>query len=117
MVEVFILGRMELQHNSTRLYWDITLSSGPSNYFYLHTRYNKHRNTTLTDRDTILQLLLHKLSKAQTKMRSQADKHHVDVSFDIDDWVYLKLHPYRQVSKKKILPQKLYKRYYGPFQI
>lgn len=40
---------------------------------------------TLTNRDTILQLLRANLIKAQAKMKSQADKHRFDASFDIGE--------------------------------
>lgn len=69
------------------------------------------------DRDTILQLLQTNLTKAQKKMKQQAGQHRVDLSFNIGDWVYLKLRPYRQLSAKLIRTQKLSKRFYGPFQI
>jgi hypothetical protein len=35
----------------------------------------------------------------------------------INDWIYLKLQPYRQISISKGRNQKLAPRYYGPFEI
>lgn len=61
----------------------ITPSSGLwkncSNYFFVHSRTTtiEAMEITLIQRDTILQLLLSKLLKAQRKMKSQADKHHL----------------------------------------
>ncbi|XP_024172348.1 uncharacterized protein LOC112178434 [Rosa chinensis] len=40
-----------------------------------------------------------------------------NMEFAIGDWVYLKLHPYRQKSLVKLPANKLAPRYYGPFQI
>ncbi|GJR51161.1 putative mitochondrial protein [Tanacetum coccineum] len=37
------------------------------------------------------------LKKAQDRMKSRADKNRSDRSFEINDWVYLKLQPYRQL--------------------
>lgn len=71
----------------------------------------------LTDRDTIIQLLQTNLTKAQQKMKQQADKHHVEVSLDIGERASLKLRSYRRLSAKKICTQKLSKCYYGAFQI
>ena len=47
----------------------------------------------LQERDSMLQLLKHHLQRAQSRMKSQADKHRVDRQFVIGDWVYLKLQP------------------------
>ncbi|KAA0052306.1 ty3-gypsy retrotransposon protein [Cucumis melo var. makuwa] len=43
-----------------------------------------------------LQALKRHLQHAQEQMKKFADVHHRDVVFDIEDWVYLKLQPYRQ---------------------
>lgn len=64
-------------------------------------------DTNLTERDSSLQVLQTVLLKAQRKLKSQADKHRTDVSFDIGDWVYLKLQPYQQLSDKKCSQRKV----------
>lgn len=40
-----------------------------------------------------------------------------DISFEVGDWVYLRLQPYRQHTIFRRTSQKLSSRYYGPFQI
>ncbi|KAI4313481.1 hypothetical protein L6164_026460 [Bauhinia variegata] len=50
-------------------------------------------------------------------MKSQADSKRRDVSYNVGDWVYVKLRPYRQSSVSQALYHKLSKRFYGPFQI
>ena len=36
------------------------------------------------------------LAKAQNRMNVLSDKKHVERKFEMGDWVFLKLHPYRQ---------------------
>lgn len=50
----------------------------------------------LRDRDSILRDLHRHLLQAQDRMRAQADRHRRDIVWNIGDWVYLKLQPYRQ---------------------
>lgn len=73
-------------------------------------------DSMLTDRTELHALLQRRLLKAQTSMKSAADKHRRDTHFAVGDWVYLRLHPYRQTS---LLPtySKLAKRFYGPYQV
>ena len=50
-------------------------------------------------------------------MRAYANKHCRDVNLVVDDWVYLKLQPYRLKSLAKKLNEKLSPRFDGPYQI
>lgn len=49
----------------------------------------------LRTRDDILRDLRHHLTPARDRMKSHADQHHRDVVFEVGDYVYLKLHPYK----------------------
>lgn len=71
----------------------------------------------LRDRDTILRELRYNLSLARQRMKCQADQKRREVSFDIGDYVYLKLQPYRQTSVAFRASMKLAPRFYGPYQI
>lgn len=50
-------------------------------------------------------------------MMFYVDQRRTDKSFEVGDWVYLKLKPYRQFSTKAIKDHILSKQYFGPFQI
>ncbi|WVZ02844.1 hypothetical protein V8G54_023650 [Vigna mungo] len=74
-------------------------------------------DSLLTSGQVLLDQLLAKLEKAQLTMKEIADRHRRDVSFQVDDWVYVRLRPYRQRSLHSSITPKLTKRYYGPFRI
>lgn len=50
-------------------------------------------------------------------MKRLADKKRRKISFNVGDWVLVKLQPYRQHSLPLRKNQKLGMRYFGPFEI
>ena len=51
-------------------------------------------------------------------MKQQADQHRSERSFDIGDWVFLRLQPYKQMSLKQAKKDnKLSPKYYGPYKV
>ena len=72
---------------------------------------------SLAAREATLHLLKHNLQKAQHRMKQQADQHRSERIFELGDWVYVKIQPYRQHSLRTHSCQKLSPRYFGPFQI
>lgn len=65
---------------------------------------------------TIHHTLTCRLQKYQDSMKRIADSHRRDLTFNIGDWVYVRLWPYRQTSIQSTYT-KLSKRFYGPYQI
>lgn len=57
------------------------------------------------------------LLKAQQMMKDQADKGRSERKFEVGNWVYVKLQPYRQRTLLKQSYSTLVSLYYGPFQI
>ena len=66
----------------------------------------------------VLQLLKDNLNLAQNRMKQQADQHRSERSFDVGDWVFLRLQPYKQMSLKQAKKDnKLSPKYYGPYKV
>jgi hypothetical protein len=53
---------------------------------------------SLVKREEMLKVVKFHLKRAQERMKQLADKHRIDKQYQIGDMVYVKLHPYRQVS-------------------
>ena len=66
----------------------------------------------------VLQILKDNLNLAQNRMKQQGDQHHSERSFDVGDWVFLQLQPYKQMSLKQAKKDnKLSPKYYGPYKV
>ena len=67
--------------------------------------------------DDILRALRRNLIVAHDSMKSQADQHLWEVVFEIGDYVYLKIQPYRQKIVAVRSSMKLIPRFFGPYKI
>jgi hypothetical protein len=66
----------------------------------------------------VLQILKDNLTMAQNRMKQQADQHRSERSFEVGDWVFLRLQPYKQMSLKQAKKDnKLSPKYYGPYKV
>jgi hypothetical protein len=70
--------------------------------------------TTLLDKEKMLQTLQHNLAQAQKSMKKYADLHRTPRSFDLGDMVYLKMMPQRETAQGAGNPLKLASMWYGP---
>jgi hypothetical protein len=70
----------------------------------------------LKDAEKQVQMVCESLKVAQSRQKSYADKRRRDLSFDIGDFVYLKVSPMRGTCRFKV-KGKLAPRYVGPFKI
>lgn len=65
----------------------------------------------------ISKVLKFNLYRARNRMVQQANLRRCDKSFEIGEWVYLRLQPYRQVSVRGRASPKLSRLFYGPYRI
>ena len=65
----------------------------------------------------ILQLLKDNLNLTQNRMKQQEDQHRNERTFDVGDWVFLRLQPYKQMSLKNAKDNKLSPKYYGLYKV
>lgn len=78
---------------------------------------NEEVDRELYERDLMLHELKQNLGVSISRMKEQSDKGQREENFQVGEWVYLKLWPYRQQSISQKALYKLGSRYYGPFQV
>ncbi|GKF70920.1 retrotransposable element Tf2 [Tanacetum coccineum] len=76
-----------------------------------------HLDRALVAREAAIALLQFHLDRAQQRMKLFADSKRSDRSFNVGDWVLLKLQPHRQVTLRMHKQHKFSPKFYGPFQV
>ncbi|KAJ4807007.1 polyprotein [Rhynchospora pubera] len=74
-------------------------------------------NQLIKDRHQVMMELKQQLLKSQERMKRFADMKRSERVFEVGDWVYLKIQPYRQLSIQGAQNKKLGLKFYGPFAI
>ena len=72
---------------------------------------------SLQTREAAIKLIQFHLMRAQHRMKQQEDKRRTDRQFQVGDYVYLKLQPYRQKTVARRICLKLSAKYYGPYKV
>jgi hypothetical protein len=71
----------------------------------------------LKERELMTDVIRQHLNRAKQRMKKQADTKRSKRTFQLDDWVFLKLQPYVQSSVADRAHQKLAFKFFGPFRI
>lgn len=69
------------------------------------------------EREAMNHVLQEAIRNAQHKYKAYADKKRTEVTFNVGEWVFLKLQPYRQLSVAIRKHLKLAHKFFGPYKI
>jgi hypothetical protein len=70
------------------------------------------------NRQNVLKLLKVNLVMAQNKMKQQAYQHRSEREFEVGNWVFMRLQPYKQISlKQQKKDTTLAPKYYAPYKV
>jgi hypothetical protein len=72
----------------------------------------------IENQQQILQILKDNLTMEHNPMKQQEDQDRSERSFEVGDWVFLRLQPYKQMSLKQAKKDnKISPKYYGPYKV
>nr|GEV93316.1 hypothetical protein [Tanacetum cinerariifolium] len=78
---------------------------------------NAELEQQLVNRDDMIKLLRQNLQKAQDRMRNQANQKWRELLFQVGNYVFLKIQPYRQKTLAKRRYEKLSPRFFRPYRV
>ncbi|GJU80924.1 putative nucleotidyltransferase, ribonuclease H [Tanacetum coccineum] len=78
---------------------------------------NAEMEQQLVDRDYMIKIIRQNLQKAQDRMRNQANQKQRELTFQVGNYVFLKIQPYRQKTLAKRHYEKLSPRFFGPYRV
>jgi hypothetical protein len=107
-------------HSATGLTpFQITYGREPPSipHYITHSSSIEAVDSILSNRQQLITKLRSTLLKAQARMKHFADRKRRPITFNVDDYVYVRLRPYRQQSASNSPYSKLSKRFYGPFKV
>jgi hypothetical protein len=107
-------------HSATGLTsFQITYGRDPPSipHYISHSSTIEAVDSILSSRQQLLTKLQTTLKKAQDRMKYFADRKRRPIVFNIGDYVYVQLRPYRQKTVTSSSYSKLSKLFYGPFKI
>lgn len=73
--------------------------------------------SSLLEHQRLLHIMKESIAKAKERMIKQANKNWLEKEFNVSDYVYLRLHKYRQSSVSDRKSQKRSRRFFGPYEI
>ena len=71
----------------------------------------------LEENQIVMQVAKDNLTMAQNRMKQQADQHRTEREFEVANWVFVRLQPYKQLSLRQQEKNKLSPKFFGPHQI
>jgi hypothetical protein len=72
----------------------------------------------IENQQQVLQILKDNLTMAHNRMKQHTDQHSSERSFEVGDWLFLRLQPYKHMSLKQVKKDnKLSPMYYGPYKV
>jgi hypothetical protein len=72
----------------------------------------------MENQQQVLQILKDNVTMAHNRMKQQAYQYRSESEFEVRDWIFMSIQPYKYISlKKQKKENKLESKYYGPYKV